>query len=276
MKNPIRIQAFLLLLLMSATAPIVAQRGQSPAAVPPPPTLTPQDYPAGQVAAGEPRFVARCGFCHGRDAGGGEGGPDLTRSEVVAADVYGDRIGELLRAGLADGNVHALDVPPDELANIVAFVHDRKRAAELALGGRRFVEAEDMRTGDADAGAAYFNGQGQCSRCHSVTGDLAGIGSRFEGLNLMRRLLYPAFGQPSPAPATLTVTLGNGETVTGPLVDRSEFIVALEDTTGQRREFATDAVEYTIDDPFEEHFDLLGVYSDQAIHDLFAYLETLR
>ena len=269
--------AFVAVASMAVSAPVLtAQRGRSPAAVPPPPTVTDQTYPAEQIAAGEPRFVARCGFCHGRDAGGGEGGPDLTRSDEVAADVYGDRIGGLIADDLAGGGIHALEIPADELRNIVAFVHDRKAFADAALGGRRFVEAEDMRTGDAGDGQSFFNGAGRCSQCHSATGDLAGIATRFEGLDLMRRILYPAFGRPAPAPPVLTVTLPNGQAFTDPLVYRDEFRVALEDSDGQEREFDTSLVEFEIDDPLETHFELLGVLTDEAMHDLYAYLETLR
>ncbi len=61
----------------------------SPASKPPPATVTPQSYPPEQVQAGQTRFAGQCGFCHGRDAAGGEGGPDLIRSALVAEDVRG-------------------------------------------------------------------------------------------------------------------------------------------------------------------------------------------
>jgi hypothetical protein len=70
---------------------------QSPASVARPQTVTPQSYPLDQIQAGEVRFGSRRGFCHGRDAAGGETGPDLTRSELVSADTRGDKIGPLLR-----------------------------------------------------------------------------------------------------------------------------------------------------------------------------------
>ena len=57
----------------------------------------PQSYPPAQVQAGQPLFSAQCGFCHGRDAAGGESGPDLTRSALVAADVRGDKIGPVVQ-----------------------------------------------------------------------------------------------------------------------------------------------------------------------------------
>jgi cytochrome c oxidase cbb3-type subunit 3 len=77
-------------------------RNASPASQPPPPTGTVQSYAAEQVQSGKPLFSAHCGFCHGRDAAGGETGPDLTRSTLVAADAKGDKIGPVLRNGRID------------------------------------------------------------------------------------------------------------------------------------------------------------------------------
>ena len=278
MKQTLLILLTLLFAVASNAAGAATQRGQqSPAAQQPPETLRPQFYPVGQIAAGQGRFVARCGFCHGRDTGGGEGGgPDLTRSTFVAEDVYGNKIRTLLRSGRPDSGMPAFDLEDWEVDAIVAFVHDQKREAETALGGRRAVAPEDLETGDPSGGQAYFNGAGGCTECHSPTDDLAGIGSRFEGLNLLRRMLYPTFGRPAPAPATLTVTLPSGETVSGPLVTRSEFRVALRDADGTERSWETGSVEFAIDDPISAHFDQLGRYTDQDMHDVYAYLTTLK
>jgi cytochrome c oxidase cbb3-type subunit 3 len=245
-----------------------AQRGVSPASQRPPATVTPQTYPDELVRSGEVRFVARCGFCHGRDAGGGEGGPDLTRSLVVAADAYGNAIGPFIRSG----GVHDIQVLADEIPGIAAFIHTRKAVAEAMLGGRRFVDPEDLRTGDADAGRRYFDGDGGCATCHSPTGDLAGIGTRLEGLDLMRAMLSPRVSQP---PEVRVVT-ASGELVTGRLVRRDEFRIAITDDAGERHEWATDEVGFAIDDPMDAHFEILGRYTDEDMRDVYAYLETLR
>src|SRR5437016_4444955 len=72
---------------------------QSPASRPRPKSATPQTYTAAQVREGEMRFGAQCGFCHGKDAAGGESGPDLSRAELVAQDTRGDKLGPVIRAG---------------------------------------------------------------------------------------------------------------------------------------------------------------------------------
>src|SRR5713226_911049 len=126
-------------------------RTASPASVPPPQTATPQSYPEAQVQAGKPVFSAQCGFCHGRDAAGGETGPDLTRSALVAADVRGDKIGPVVRNGRSDKGMPMFSFPDSDLAAIVAFIHDQKAKTDSEAGGRRTVEIADLQTGSAEA-----------------------------------------------------------------------------------------------------------------------------
>src|SRR5579864_3570753 len=111
--------------------------GQSPASQPGPRTRTRQEYPVEQIDAGELRFTAQCGFCHGRDAAGGETGPDLARSELVAEDTRGDKLGPLLRAGRPDQGMPAFKLNETDLRDIVAFIHDQKTKSEALGGGRR-------------------------------------------------------------------------------------------------------------------------------------------
>src|SRR5215510_7747 len=68
-----------------------------------------QDSPAKDPAVerGRKQFVQSCGFCHGADATGARG-PDLLRSPLVAHDVKGDQIGEVIRNGRTDKGMPAL------------------------------------------------------------------------------------------------------------------------------------------------------------------------
>jgi len=249
--------------------------GQSPASLSPPQTVTPQTYLAEQIQAGEGRFISQCGFCHGRDAAGGETGPDLTRSALVAQDTRGDKIGPLLRAGLPERGMPSFDLTAADLGALVAFIHAQKAKFEMLGGGRRAVDAADLATGKADAGRRYFNRKGGCSGCHSVTGDLAGIASRYQGLQLLQRMLYPS-GPPAPAPPKVSFTLPEGQTAVAPLAGQDEFTITVLDPTGARQTYARSAVKFKIDDPMSAHFDQLGKYTDKDMHDVFAYLETLK
>jgi cytochrome c oxidase cbb3-type subunit 3 len=254
-------------------------RGQaSPASVRPPQTKTPQEFPREQVEAGRTLFASQCGFCHGRDAAGGAGGTDLTRSTLVAEDVRGDRIGPVIRSGQPAQGMPAFTLSESDLAAIVAFIHDQKKQLDSASGGRRSVDVSDLQVGDAAAGKRYFDGA--CVQCHSATGDLAGVAERYQGLTLLQRMLYPGgpgrAGKPARAPRTVHVTLPSGQTVTGPLAYRDEFTIALTDASGWYRSWPVSQVTFTVDDLLQAHVDLLGTYTDKDMHDVLAFLQTLR
>ncbi len=244
----------------------------------PPPTRVPRSYPPQQVEAGRGFFGAQCGFCHGRDAAGGESGPDLTRSLVTAEDDGGDKIGAIVRSGRVDKGMPAFNLSDAEVQEIVAFVHEQKRLADLQQGSRRNVEVADLQSGNADAGRRYFTGQGGCARCHAPGGDLAGVATRLEGLKLLQRMLYPdSAGDAKRArPATVTVILPSGERATGTLAYRDEFTIALKDSAGWYRSWPATQVKFSVDDPLDAHREQLGKYTDDDMHNLLAYLQTLR
>jgi cytochrome c oxidase cbb3-type subunit 3 len=134
----------------------------------------------------------------------------------------------------------------------------------------------DLQTGNTEEGSKYFNGAGKCATCHSATGDLAGLGNRFQGLALLQRMLNPRSGRPGPAPAKVVVTLPSGEKIVGPLVSRDEFSVTITDSSDARRSWRVGEAEFTVDDPLSAHYDQLGKYSDADMRNVFAYLQTLR
>lgn len=169
----------------------------------------------------------------------------------------------------------SFDLTAADLGDLVAFIHAQKAKFETLGGGRRSVDAADLATGKADAGRRYFNRKGGCSGCHSATGDLAGIASRYQGLQLLQRMLYPS-GQPAPAAPKVSFTLPEGQTVVAPLAGQDEFTITVLDPTGARQTYARSAVKFKIDDPMSAHFDQLGKYTDKDMHDVFAYLETLK
>jgi cytochrome c oxidase cbb3-type subunit 3 len=230
------------------------------------------------VQAGRSLFAAQCGFCHGRDTAGGETGPDLTRSILVAEDVRGDKIAPVVRNGRADKGMPPFTLAEGDLAAMVAFIHDEKTKAESLEGNRRSVDVADLQTGNADAGKQYFNGAGGCSACHSPTGDFAGLAGRVQGLTLLERMLYPGRGRgSSPAAApTVTVTPASGQPVTGRLAYRDEFTIALIDPSGWHRSWPAGHVKFTITNPLDGHIQQLAKYTDEDMHNVLAYLQTLR
>jgi len=237
-----------------------------------------QTYTPAQIQAGQPIFTSRCGFCHGRDAAGGESGPDLTRSALVIDDVRGDKLIPVIRDGRVDKGMPAFGLPYNDLIAIVAFIHDQQKKSELP-GRRRSVDTTDVQTGNAEAGKIYFNGAGGCARCHRPDGDLAGIATKLQGLSLLQRMLDPrggGRGGERPHPATVTVTLRTGQTTTGRLAYRDEFTIALTEASGWYRSWPINQVTFTVNNPLDAHAEQLGRYSDEDMHDVLAYLQTLR
>jgi len=260
-----------------ARPPVRPPSTQSPASKSRPKSATPQHYTADQVREGEVRFGSQCGFCHGKDAAGGETGPDLTRAELVAQDSNGDKLSPVIRAGRPNTGMPAFpSLTQGELTAIVAFLHTQMdKFAELG-GGRRSVDPSDLATGNATAGRQYFEGAGKCASCHSPTGDLAGIGKKYQGLNLLRRILYPAGQGPAAPAARATFKLASGQTIIAPAVAEDDFSVTVLDPLGARQTYQRSAVKVTVDDPLAAHFDQLGKYTDADMHNVYAYLETLK
>ncbi|HMB72621.1 MAG TPA: c-type cytochrome [Gammaproteobacteria bacterium] len=263
----------------AALAQPPGRRADSPAAAAIPETTREQSYADELIDAGGTVFSSQCGFCHGLDSAGGSGGPDLTRSELVAGDFRGDAIGPVIRAGRLDAEVPMPafpDLASDDLEAIVAFIHDQKAQAESLEGGRRAVTAEDVQSGDVAAGRRYF--EVNCAECHSADGDLAGIAARMDGLDLMRRMLNPGSGRGQSVRGTprVDVTTDDGERHVGLLAYQDEFAIALTDADGRYRSFATRTVEFEIDDPLARHAELLEQYTDDDMHDVLTFLHTLR
>jgi mono/diheme cytochrome c family protein len=234
-------------------------------------TVSAEVHSLGSAAAGAPIFQQNCAFCHGRDAAGGETGPDLTRSKLVKADVGGDKISEVVRDGRPEKKMPAFTFSNQEMLGLVAFIHEQEAKGAAHKGSRRGVDVADLQTGNVNAGKQYFNGAGTCSRCHSATGDLAGIASRYEGLQLEERMLYPRNVK-----SRVTVTPPSGQPVTGTLAYLDEFTVGLRDSNGTYRSWPTATVKYAVDSPVDAHADLFSKYTDDDIHNLMAYIQTLR
>jgi len=236
------------------------------------------------VERGKTSFVAACGFCHGSNARGGENGPDLLRSVLVLDDEGGKQLGEFLRSGRPANGMPGFQLPPGKIAEIATFLHSQITAAAY----RRTYQILNILVGDAKAGEAYFNGDGRCGGCHSVAGDLKGIGAKYDPETLQGKIVMPrqtrgngagTNSAPPPPPAiAVAVTPAEGEPVRGNLVRITDFYVTLLDSTGATRTFARNGGDLKVElrDPLQAHIDLLGKYTDKNIHDLTAYLASFK
>lgn len=231
---------------------------------------------------GKTIYIAQCITCHGPKARGTEQGPDMVRSLVVLKDRYGSLIGPyLLKGHPMQSGQPSSTLSKQQIEDLSHFLH-QKVGDTLRTGPYNSVL--NVLTGDPKAGQAYFNGEGKCSSCHSVTGDLAGIASKYEPPVLQLKTVFPqtvAFGKRSKSiskkPVTVTVTTPSGEAVNGTLNEMDDFTVSLYDASGQYRAFTrTPDLKVEKHDPYAAHVQLLDQYTDKNIHDVVAYLETLK
>jgi cytochrome c oxidase cbb3-type subunit III len=239
--------------------------------------------PPEQVARGQQIFRSNCSFCHGSDGRGGETGPNLVRDVVVLRDQNGELITPIVQNGIPARGMPSLGLSAADIIDIAAWLHSQP------LSDRGTPSTLDILVGDAKQGAAYFNGAGHCTQCHSATGDLAGIGGRYEPKTIQNLIVSgggTGFGRrsagsapPPKVPArTVTVTLPSGRTVRGELDHITAFIVALRDSDGTYRSFARHGSipKVVVTNPLQWHVDMLPRWRDADIHDLTAYLVTLK
>jgi cytochrome c oxidase cbb3-type subunit 3 len=274
-------------LLTAALSTAVAQgpsSGERPAPQRPPARNSflisrPVPDPAA-VERGQKNFVASCGFCHGTNANGGEGGPDLIRSVLALDDDDGDKIGPVILKGRPDKGMPPFAMTDAQIKDIASFLRARQQAAI----NRGAYPIQNVVTGNAKSGEAFFNGAGRCNTCHSPTGDLAGIGKKYEPVALQSRMLYPGpprrnrgGPQPKSVPTLVTVKLPSGKSVTGTLEYLDDFTVSLRESSGDYYSVSRDpGVKVDIQDPRAAHAELVKKYTDAQMHDVLAYLVTLQ
>jgi cytochrome c oxidase cbb3-type subunit 3 len=157
------------------------------------------------------------------------------------------------------------------VSDIAAFLHARAATALSSNGVPRVYPVEKLLTGNADAGKAFFNGAGGCKNCHSPTADLSGIAGKYSPIDLEAHMLYPG-GQHT----NVVVTLPSGEQIKGPLEHTDDFMVSLRDASGWYRSFSREQVKVEVQDGLAGHRELLGKLLQADVHNLFAYLETLK
>jgi cytochrome c oxidase cbb3-type subunit III len=239
-------------------------------------------FDAAAVERGRVVFGGKCGACHRPNARGGQGfvGPDLIRSVLVLQDAGGKQIGAHLQSGHPDKATTPIALTPAEVTDIATFLH-----REITFAAERTnYQLQYAMTGNAAAGDAYF--KGRCSRCHSPDGDLKGIGSRYDGPRLQALIVFGTIGggrgrggdPPSRTARKATVTLPSGEAVSGVLVRLTDFDVTIRNDAGRTLTWlrSGNSPKVQVTDPLQGHVDLLAEYADADIHNLAAYLATLK
>jgi cytochrome c oxidase cbb3-type subunit 3 len=242
------------------------------------------------VQRGRGIFAGACGPCHGADARGGQlGGPNLLRSELALNDKAGELLYPVIKNGRPGTQMVASPLPDNDIKAVIAFVHD----LQSKIGGQGNPppgsEVElDIVVGDAKAGEAYFGAK--CATCHSATGDLKGIATRAGQPKALQNLWVSGgraiargggAARPVGAPravTTATITLPSGEKTTGTLLRLDDFLVTVVQADGSQRTFRRtgDTPKVEISDPLEGHRALLGTLTDADMHNVTAFLVTLK
>ncbi len=225
--------------------------------------------PPEAVERGAAVFAKNCASCHGPAAKGLSAKTDLIGSALVRDDEKGEQIAPVLHAH------QGTTLNDAQIADLVAWLHVQVYKA----ANRGTYEFLNILTGDPKQGEQVF--KGKCSSCHSVTGDLAGMGEKYDPpviqslwLNPLRRRGAAA----SRTARTVTVTPPSGSPITGTLEHLDEFSVTLRDSSGERRFFSidNDVPRVQVHDPLQPHYDLYRRLTDADIHNITAYLATVK
>lgn len=258
----------------------------------------PGTFPAQQRPPGDPATIDRgralysvnCTSCHGVDLRGGQlNGPNLLRSQVMLNDQEGELLLPIVRGARAEKGMPPLPLQPDDVKAVAVYIHSVLASAQRQGSPPAGPEPVlNVLVGDAAAGETYF--AAKCASCHSTTGNLAGIGTRFPDAKALQNFWvsggraggrggFRGAGPPNNARAvTATIAFPTGEKLEGRVVRYDDFLItlALEDGSLRTVRRDGDKPKVEIRDPLAPHRELLATYTDKDIHDVTAYLVTVK
>ena len=276
------------LAMLTAQGPPAAQGGRRSGGFVPGQQRPPGD--SAQIARGKTLYGISCTGCHGADLRGGDiGGPNLLRSQVALSDRNGESIIPIIQGSRKDSGMPAIDMSPADAAAVATYVR-----SVLETIGRQGMPptigqaAPSVLVGNAGEGQAYF--KAKCAGCHSPTGDLQGIATRIADPKMLQNTWVSGGGrggrggrggvggESSARTVTVTVTPASGERTEGRLVRIDDFLVTVGLADGTLRTFRRDGdiPKVEVHDPMQAHRDLLALYTDKDMHDVTAYLVTLK
>jgi cytochrome c oxidase cbb3-type subunit 3 len=238
--------------------------------------------PQAVLDRGKGAYSVNCAFCHGSDAGGGSVGPNLLRSEVVLQDKDGELILPIVHGARAAQGMPKIEIADSTVTDIAAWLHSLKTG-----GNMRSTEKINIVVGNASAGKATY--ARMCSSCHSDA-DMRTFVDKFTDARAMQQAwILPGVVARGPAaatppvqlhvpPVTATVTEANGTKVTGRLGAIDDFYVEVTTDDGVMHQFtrSNDVPKVDIHDPLAPHRAMFRTYNDKEIHDITAYLESLK
>jgi cytochrome c oxidase cbb3-type subunit 3 len=253
------------------------------------PQYTRQLAPQDVLARGKSLYDAQCASCHAADARGvlDKHGPNLLQSGEVFQDQHGERVA----ASLAS-HTPAINLPADDTYAISDYIHSIQATmgAQGSPPGRNPVGLTyNVLVGNVKDGEAAFGKL--CSSCHSVTGDLKGIGAKYAGDPKTLQNSWVSGGGGGGRGGggrggggggqQATVTLANGQKIEGTLVRKDDFLVIITLPDGTRKSFVRENMipKVEVKDPNEAHKKMMLAMDDpdnKNMHDITAYLATIK
>jgi cytochrome c oxidase cbb3-type subunit III len=218
------------------------------------------------AARGEPLFKQNCAFCHGQTARGATG-PSLITSDLVLSDDHGERLSPFLKKGSPEKGMPAFATMSDQqLRDISEFLH--LQVEDVANRGT--YKVLNILVGNAAKGKAYV--ESHCMSCHS-TESFSHIAIKYRSPEeLQRYWIWPA-RKPN---ITANVKTSDG-TISGRVTQMSDFRITMVDGSGKSQSFDRGSgVEVQVNDPLAAHQDIVMTLTNEDMHNVTAYLETLK
>lgn len=240
------------------------------------------------IARGKAVYGVNCNACHGGDLrGGDQGGPSLLRSLAALSDQHGEEIGPIVRGARQDKGMPGFNLSDADVTAVAEYIHSVLSKVGVQARPPDAVDPATLNVlvGNASAGAAYF--KAKCASCHSVDGDLKGIAAKYPEARTLQNTWVSGggggrggFGRGGGGgkPSTVTVTFANGQKVEGVLIRKDDFLVTLTLADGARRSIERngDDPKVEVHDPSEAHKKLVPTLDDRDMHDVTAYLATVK
>jgi len=236
------------------------------------------------IARGKAVYSVNCAACHGADLrGGDQGGPSLLRSLVALSDQHGEVIAPIVHGSRQDKGMPAFNLTDADVTAVAEYIHSVLAKVGVQARPPNAVDPSTLNVlvGNAAEGEAFF--RTNCANCHSVSGDLKGLASKYSDPRALQNTWVAGGGGGRRGggggkPSTVTVTFADGQKLEGTLIRKDDFIVTLTLADGTRRSVARngDDPKVEVRNPNEAHRTLMPTLEDKDMHDVTAYLATLK
>jgi len=266
------------------------------------PTLDPASVARGDVLYNS----LACSSCHGPlGLGGAAGAADLTKSALAQTPDTGRTLAAFLQVGRPELGMPpvARALTPAEAADLSAKIRSLApppAPPQATAGGRAAgpplpaaLAGQDLSIviGDPKLGKAYFNSrEGRCSSCHAVedgkaspAANLAHVATKYKAeKDLQQQWMLPGrdvnWSPRKDNTVTAVATFADGHEVRGFLTSVSDFKLVVRDAAGKVTIVprADGEPKVRLEDRIQAHIDLMDVYQDNDIHNLTAYLTSLK